>query len=303
MKQAKISVILPVHDGEKHLEAAVESILAQDFGDFELLVCNDGSRDRTAGILGRLQEKDPRIQVIAWPEKRGISAALNTLTAAAKGEYIARMDADDISLPSRLGTQLEALSGSDGMKVTFASCELIDENGNYLGVYQPPQKDFAFHLRFRNPFIHPLLFARTDLLRRFGYRDLPYAEDYDLYQRMMQAGVEFHVSPHCLLRYRMVQNRLKDPGKIYSQMLTSEWVRKNVQIKLDDPPLEDLARHSRLYEISSFRKCWPTYISCSGTYFDTPYSWLCYLANYWRLDPLVKSEIRNSVRYRLAAIF
>lgn len=303
MKQARISVILPVHDGEKHLEAAVESILAQDFGDFELLVCNDGSRDNTADILAELRKQDPRIQVIGWPEKRGISAALNALTSVAKGEYIARMDADDISLPSRLGTQLAALSGSDGMKVSFAGCELIDENGDYLGVYQPPEKDFDFHLRFRNPFIHPLLFARTDLLRRFGYRDLLYAEDYDLYQRMMQAGVEFHVSSQCLLRYRMVQNPLKDPGKIFSQLLTAAWVRENVRMKVSDPPLDDLARHSRRYERSSFRQRWPTYVSCSGTYFDTRYSWLCYVANYWRLDPLIKSEIRNSIRYRLAAIF
>lgn len=298
-----ISVILPVHNGERHLETAVESILEQDFGDYELLICNDGSNDNTADILAELRNRDARIHVISWPEKRGISAALNSLTGLASGEYVARMDADDISLPSRLGSQLEAFPGSDGMTVSFASCELIDEGGSYLGAYEPPQGNFDLHLRFRNPFIHPLLFTKTDLLRRFAYRDLPYAEDYDLYQRMRLAGVEFQVSSQRLLRYRMIENRLKDPGKIYSQMLTASWVRQNVRNGVSDALLGDLAHYARRYERSTFRERWPAYISCSGKYFDTRFSWLCYLANYGRFDALLRSEIRNSIRYRLSSIF
>ncbi|MFD1958687.1 glycosyltransferase family 2 protein [Novosphingobium panipatense] len=101
----RVSVLLPCYNGAAYLEEAVRSILLQTFADFELIVVDDGSTDATADILARMGRRDPRLRVVRQPNG-GIVAALNTAIAHARGEYIARMDADDVSFPERFAFQV-----------------------------------------------------------------------------------------------------------------------------------------------------------------------------------------------------
>ena len=102
----KISVVMSVYNGEKYLTEAVESILKQSFFDFEFIIINDGSSDKTQEILQRFQKEDKRIRVVSRANK-GLIYSLNEGVKMAQGEYIARMDADDVSRPERLQKQLK----------------------------------------------------------------------------------------------------------------------------------------------------------------------------------------------------
>src|SRR5512134_3549033 len=102
----RVSVVMSVYNGEKYLEEAVESILNQTFRDFEFIVVDDGSSDSTPRLLALYERRDPRVLIYRFDDNRGLSTALNFGIERARGKYIARMDADDISLPNRLQEQV-----------------------------------------------------------------------------------------------------------------------------------------------------------------------------------------------------
>src|SRR4026207_1628525 len=103
-----ISVVLPFRDAERHLAEAVESVLLQEFTDFELLAVDDGSRDRSVAMVESFRQRDPRVRLLR-AEGRGLPAALNVGIAAAQGRYVARMDGDDVAMPQRFTVQVAAL--------------------------------------------------------------------------------------------------------------------------------------------------------------------------------------------------
>ena len=186
-----ISVIMPVHNGAEWLADAVASVRAQDFGDFEFLIVDDGSDDGTAAILSSFAAGDRRIRLLRQAPQ-GIVAALNKAIAAARAPYLARLDADDRAKPGRLSKQLAFMQAHAeiGLLGTFA--ELIDAAGNILGRLAPltDHAGLAQVLSRTNPFIHSSVMLRTALARRLGgYRAaFRAAEDYDLWLRMAEAG-------------------------------------------------------------------------------------------------------------------
>src|SRR5687768_9316916 len=102
---------MPVYNGERYLDEAIESVLAQEFADFEFVIVDDGSTDSTPELLAKWAARDPRIVVVRQFDNCGTGCALNAGLAVARGEYIARQDADDLSLPGRLARQVAALDG------------------------------------------------------------------------------------------------------------------------------------------------------------------------------------------------
>jgi glycosyltransferase involved in cell wall biosynthesis len=184
-----ISVIMPVHNGADWLPEAVASIRAQDFGDFEFLIVDDGSDDGTAAMLAAFASADNRIRVL-HQEPQGIVAALNNAIATARAPYLARLDADDRARPDRLGKQWAFMQAHPeiGLLGTFA--ETIDAAGNITGRLTPPAdgKKLARILRRTNPFVHSSVMMRSELVRRTGgYRAaFRAAEDYDLWLRMAE---------------------------------------------------------------------------------------------------------------------
>ncbi|HAS7841575.1 TPA: glycosyltransferase family 2 protein, partial [Vibrio cholerae] len=127
MSSPKISVVMSVYNGEKYLGEAIDSILKQTFSDFEFIIINDGSTDKTLEIIKSYMKKDDRI-VLVSRENKGLIVSLNEGLDLAKGQYIARMDADDISIKSRFEKQIEFLDSNPDIGVCGTWVEVFGEN-------------------------------------------------------------------------------------------------------------------------------------------------------------------------------
>jgi glycosyltransferase involved in cell wall biosynthesis len=188
----KVSVVMSVYNGERFLRQAVESILNQTFTDFEFIVVNDGSTDGTAEILADYAVADPRLRLITQ-ENRGLIKALNRAIGVARGEYIARMDADDISMTERLAIQVSWLDARPQIAVLGARFDEIDESGRvirrgnrYVG---STLVERALLQGNTSVFCHgSVMFRRTCFEHVGGYREQfeNAAEDYDLWLRMAE---------------------------------------------------------------------------------------------------------------------
>jgi glycosyltransferase involved in cell wall biosynthesis len=198
-----VSVIMPVRDGARWIGEALASLQAQSFADFELIVVDDGSQDRTAHIVAQAQG-DARIRLLPQPPL-GLVAALNRGLEAAHGEFIARLDADDRAHPARLARQVELLRAQPELGLIGSWAEIIDADGRTLGRLRPPADPdaLATMLMWRNPMLHSSTMWRADLTARVGrYRAaFEAAEDYDLWLRMAEHGRIANI-PEYLLQYR-----------------------------------------------------------------------------------------------------
>jgi len=214
-KDPKISVVMSVYNGERYLGEAVESIFNQTFSDFEFIIINDGSTDRTPEILTEFD--DPRAKVINQPN-RGLTASLNRAIRLAKGEYIARMDADDISEPTRLERQVEVLDRDPDVVLVACWYEVIDEKGNFLAHRRLPTdgRELTRLLMHENPICHGSVLMRKEAIEAVGLYDenLRYAQDYDLWLRMLRKGYSFSIVPEFLYRYRISPESV---AKLYLQ--------------------------------------------------------------------------------------
>lgn len=172
----------------------------QSFPHFECIVVDDGSSDTTARLALRFQENDPRFRVIERPAS-GLVASLNAGVAAARAPWLARMDADDVMARRRLELQLAALAGQPGLAGVGTHVRIFPRKGLSDGrlAYESWLNSMAKASDIRRqrfvecPLAHPTWLFRTDLMRRFGYRDNGAPEDYDLLLRLLGAGAELGV--------------------------------------------------------------------------------------------------------------
>jgi len=201
----RISVLMPVHNGERWLAEAVQSIRAQSESRLELIIVDDGSTDQTQVLLADLAGADRRIRVLEQ-DHRGLAAALNHGIAAAQAPYIARLDADDVAYPSRLERQAEVLDAQPGIGLVGAWAAEIDARGRRRGLRTPATGGGELRqiLNRGNPFVHSTVMARTTLLRGLGgYRcAFQGAEDYDLWLRASEVA-ELANIPEVLAGYRL----------------------------------------------------------------------------------------------------
>jgi glycosyltransferase involved in cell wall biosynthesis len=199
----RISIILPVFNGGRHLEKTIRCLLAQTFDDFELLILDDGSTDDSPNIARSFGDR--RIQV-RTQSRTGATEALRRLLAWSRGEFVARADADDLYAPERLERQVELLHGDRDIGVVGAQCELIAEDNQPAGRRWFPCRDGEIRrmLRLGSPLPHPVAMFRRDLARNAGgyAAEFRYAQDYDLWTRLA-ARTRFANLPEVLLRYRV----------------------------------------------------------------------------------------------------
>lgn len=214
----KLSVILPAYNAEKYLLRSVKSILTQTFRDFELLVINDGSSDQTRAIIE--QVSDPRLRAIHLPENTGLINVLNLGLELAKGEYIARMDADDISLPTRFEEQVNFLqSNPDHVACGTSIINFNDDSHSYM---RYPQTDaeikVALHFFERN-ICHPTVMLRKSAIDEHSIRyrpEYPHAEDYRLWVELAKVGKLYNL-PQGLLKYYRHQDQIS--AKYYPEQI------------------------------------------------------------------------------------
>lgn len=204
-----ISVVLPAYRAEATLGAAVASILAQTDPDFELIVVDDG--------MGGIVATDPRMRVIAFPENRGIVAALSAGLAAARGDYVARMDADDVARPTRLAKQRAMLDARPDLGLVGCLVEHEGAAGDtrgfghyvaWLNSLVEPEA-IALGAFVESPFAHPSVMFRRSLVDAYGgYRAGDFPEDYELWLRWLAAGVRMGKVPEVLLTWHDGPGRL-----------------------------------------------------------------------------------------------
>jgi glycosyltransferase involved in cell wall biosynthesis len=202
---ARVSVTMPVYNGERFVGQAIESILRQTYRELELIVVDDGSTDATPRILAAYAASDDRI-VVHTQENAGYVAALNTAAAIGQGELLARLDADDVAEPSRLRRQVDFLDAHPDVAVVGGSLLVIDATGRpfYLATYPPEASDIRAALAHRTPLAHPTVLMRRRVFDAVGgYRTgFPHAEDYDLWLRISSAH-ELVNLPDIFARYRV----------------------------------------------------------------------------------------------------
>ncbi len=203
-----VSVVMPVYNGEKYLAEAIESILAQTFSDFELIIVDDGSTDGSGEIIRSYEKRDKRIWLIQQESNLGVSVARNTGIAAAAGEYIAFTDCDDISLPRRLEKQTAYLNANPRIGAVGVAAHIVTEDLQPLRTYNVPTNSsfIAFNLVNRGAnMIFAAMLARREYLEASGgyHSDFKILEDNELFTRMIwKTGIRYANIPEILYLYR-----------------------------------------------------------------------------------------------------
>jgi glycosyltransferase involved in cell wall biosynthesis len=182
---------MSVFDGDAFLQAAIDSVLGQTFADFELIIVDDGSGDRTARILAAAAAQDPRIVVLTNPSNHGLTPSLNRGITAARGALIARQDADDVSVPERLSRQVAFLKAHPEVGLLGTAYHEIDAAGRPMVTRYPPETDTGIRAKmlFHNALCHTAVMVRRTALDREpqGYDEsLPYSQDVDLWTRLLR---------------------------------------------------------------------------------------------------------------------
>lgn len=236
----KISVILPVYNAEKFIEESVHSILNQSYSDFELIIINDGSTDNSEKII--LSIKDERIKFIS-KNNSGLAPTLNEGIRLAKGEFIARQDNDDISLPERFKKQIEFLSLNPEIVLVGTWAEIIDENGKSTGRFHKhptDSKKLKFNLLFNNPFVHSSIMIRKSVILNAGLynEDKTLFEDYTLWS-LVARNNEVANLPDVLVKYREVNTGMSKSAENYALRVKHQSF-KNLKFLLSDLSDEDI---------------------------------------------------------------
>ena len=206
-KRKMVSVLMGVYNEKdrSHVMQAIDSVLGQTYSDFELIICDDGSDRAFYGWLKKYCQKDDRIKLIRSEINCGLAAALNRCFSCAEGEYIARMDADDISKPKRLEKQIEFLEKHPRYALAGCNAELIDDRGVWGRRVLPSEPQSSDFLR-TSPFIHPSVVMRRAVMKKLGgYSTAKYArrtEDYEMFMRMYAEGLSGYNLQEMLFCYR-----------------------------------------------------------------------------------------------------
>ncbi len=222
-----VSVVLPVYNAAPYLSEAIQSILNQTYQNFELIIIDDASTDNSWAIITQFAQQDKRIRTLRNERNLKLSKTLNRGIEHASGVYIARMDADDISLPDRLEKQVAYMDMHPEVGISGGSMEIMHAAGDVFAkrTYHLNDQDIRSHIFRYSPYSHPLIIMRKTILDKVGgYRDeYNPAEDYELYFRI-GAVSKFGNLSDTLLKYRVVDKSMTTGS-------TKNMERKTIRIR------------------------------------------------------------------------
>ena len=206
MNKIKLSVIIPVRNGEEYISESIDSLISQTYKGFEIIIINDGSTDSTLSILNSYQLSNLKVFSTSGV---GLVQALNLGISKSNGEFIARLDSDDICFPDRFEKQVLVLENNKKIGAVFTGFETINETGKILSqvnLVVKKREDILDSLTFKQkftPLIHPSVMLRKScLLELSSYREYTSCEDRDLWIRLINIS-EFHFIKKPLLKYRV----------------------------------------------------------------------------------------------------
>ncbi len=224
MERIKVSVIMGVYNTQdvNILCKAIDSILNQTLKEFEFIICNDGSLDNTIDVLRSFEKKDSRIILLDNDDNKGLAYSLNRCIRMSKGKYIARMDADDISLENRLEQQYNFLENNLDY-VLVGCCSKILRNNNSDLVRKVKESPTVEDFLWGSPFMHPTIMVKTEVYKKLnGYRLIKQtrrAEDLDFFMRLYQMGYRGY--------------NLQEPYFIYREE-KDDWKKRKYRYRIDE---------------------------------------------------------------------
>lgn len=255
-KQVLISVVMPVYNGGYFLQDAIDSILSQSLTDFEFIIINDGSTDNTEEII--MSYDDPRICYVKNSENLKLIKTLNKGIDIARGKYIARMDADDISLPTRFEDQVKIFEEYIGVDIVNVRAFLLDEDAQY---YRKPNTLFPFSFEaskyvipFQNFICHPGVMIRSSVLKKYKYEDSVdslHIEDFHLWNRLLLNGHICYNIDKYLLLYRLNGGSITHQNRRNQVQLRRQLIPENLD-RITDVKISNDCLAVILRDVSSF---------------------------------------------------
>jgi len=240
-KKPLVSVLMCVFNAEDYLDEAIESILQQTFNDFEFIILDDGSKDRSLKIIQKHAARDNRIQVISR-ENRGIIPSRNELLDASQGEYVAVMDADDVALPNRFNLQVQYLRSHPEVLGVGGNYQVIDSKGRFLTTFTLPETNDEIQkmmLVGHTAILHPTSMFRSKAIKEIGGYDPEYhlVEDLDLWLRLGEKGQIANLNVP-VLKYRLHGNSISEQNGLQQRdndrkACEAAWKRRGISIKYE----------------------------------------------------------------------
>lgn len=252
-----VSVLMSVYGGKQYLGQAIQSVLDQTFKDFEFIIIDDGSRDESLKMIRSFQ--DPRIVLIENKVNQGLTKSLNVGIAKAKGKYIARMDADDISSANRLEKQVQFLEENQEIWAVGTGASLIDHEGKSISSIRMPtsRAQLKYLMTLGNNIIHPSVMMRTEMIRKIGgySENCMVAQDYDLWIRILESGGQLANLEEELIKLRVHDNSVSQT-KAQSQIQQAIQIQKRaiflfLKIRVSNRELEALRKFYQNNDLDS----------------------------------------------------
>ncbi|MEM9414643.1 MAG: glycosyltransferase family 2 protein [Planctomycetota bacterium] len=257
MTAPSVSIIMPVYNTEKYLAEAVDSVLAQTHRDFEFIIIDDGSTDKSLEMLEAYARRDERIRLFTRPNT-GYVVALNEGLGYARGEFFARLDADDSIEPTLFEEQLARFRQDPELVVCGTNAVVMNEKSIVFGDFEVPvsHEDIDRHLLTgRSCIHHPGSMMRMSAVKEVGgYRSgLSPCEDYDLWLRLVEVGKALNL-PQLLLRKRMLESSaivsgIEKRDQLMDKILADAWARRGL-------PGSHTPVHTRIRDRAAFFKQW-----------------------------------------------
>ncbi len=217
MKSPKVTVLMSVYNGEKYLKDAIDSILSQSYSDFEFLIINDGSTDSSEKII--LSYSDKRVRLVNNEKNIGLVNSLNKGLEISSGEYVARMDCDDICLNNRLSVQVKFMDQHPSVGASGSYYNLMLNGKKAIADFPLKSDEIKCFMIFNSPIAHPSVIIRKSVISKnnLKYRsEYIHAEDYDLWSQLSEVSDLANVSD-VLLNYRVHENQITSNEKLVSQ--------------------------------------------------------------------------------------
>jgi glycosyltransferase involved in cell wall biosynthesis len=254
-----VSVLLPCFNAESFIESALNSILNQSYINLDIIVIDDCSHDRTFEIASLISEKDKRVRLFKNSSNLKLIKTLNKGIELSKGEYIARMDADDISMPNRIETQIKYMLLNKNVDICGSNLIFISKDGKRLGVSNYPTNDIdiKMNLLFSNPIAHPTVIYKKHIIHKLGKYNEPFnnIEDYELWLRASNKCIFYNIKEP-LLQYRLHDNNISLQGQFVSEnlILIEHAIRLNTNLNLNILfPLEFISIHARFVCVGGWK--------------------------------------------------
>lgn len=241
-KKPKVSVLMPVLNGLAFLKDSIESILSQSFNDFEFVIVNDVSTDGATELLNEYAKKDKRIRILQNKKNIGIVSSLNRGLRECCGEYIVRMDADDIAIRDRIEKQIKVMDSDQKIAVLGGSVSYIDARGKELGIIRHCFLGKSY--LSTTPLLHPTVVIRKNYLTRNGlcYREKYYfAQDYFLWLELSKVG-KISAIDNIVLKYRITKGAGRIKGLKMVIWHTLKVKKDAIFVLKMKPNLKDIGR-------------------------------------------------------------